>query len=299
MRPADLNYNHLHYFWNVAKAGSVVAAARELLVSQPTISAQIRDLEKSLGVKLFDRSGRGLTLTETGRTVFRYAEEIFTSGQNMLEALHRHSAAPRRLTVGIADAVPKELARRLFAPALHARERVRIICREDKADQLLTSLAANRLDMVIGDAPLGASVHLRGRNFLLAESGMSFLATARVAARLVEGFPRSLDGAPMLLPSDAVAARSDLLEWFQRHRINPEINAEFDDLATMAAFGAGGPAVFPAPSVVEQELCKEYNVRVVGHARVIQRFYAVTTEERLHSPVVAAICSQKLISMGH
>lgn len=293
MNSAQLNYNHLHYFWTVARLGSVVAAGRELLVSQPTISAQIRDLEHSLGVKLFARSGRGLVLTETGRTVYRYASEIFASGQHLLQALQRQSTAPTQLTVGIADAVPKDLARRLLEPALNSPDPVRIICREDKADQLLADLAANRLDLVLGDAPLGASVHVRGRNFLLAESTISFFAAEPLAARLTPGFPRSLDGAPMYLPSDAVAARSDLLEWFQRQHLHPEITAEFDDLATMASFAATGAGVFPAAAVVERELCKEYNVQVVGHARVVQRFYAVTTEQQLRIPAVEAICRQR------
>lgn len=292
MPRAELNYNHLHYFWTVARLGSVVAAARELLVSQPTISAQLKDLEQSLGVKLFERAGRGLVLTETGRTVYRYAEEIFLSGEHLLQAIQQQSAAPVRLTVGIADAVPKELARRLLEPALRSGDRVRMICREDKADQLLSDLAANRVDLVLSDAPLGASVHLRGRNFLLAQGTFAFVAADSLAQRLADGFPRSLHGAPLLMPSDAVSARSDLLEWFQRQHLYPEIIAEFDDLATMATFGASGIGALPVASIVEDDICREYAVQVIGRARVEQRFYAVTTEQLLQTPAVAAVCRQ-------
>ena len=299
MALAELNYNHLFYFWTVARHGSVVAAARELLISQPTISTQIRDLELSLSIKLFERSGRGLVLTEIGKTVFQHAEEIFAGGESLLRAIQHQSTAVRRLTVGIADAVPKDIVRNLLQPALKSGEPLRIIFREDKADRLIADLAFHRLDVVLVDAPLGASVHMRGESFLVAESAISFLATADLTRKYSKGFPQSLDGAPLLLPSDTVAARIDLLEWFQHHNIHPEIVAEFDDSATMASFGKAGLGIFPAPASVAKEICRDCRVHVVAQvSEVIQRFYAVTTEQRLNTPAVEAICRQKEAAGG-
>src|SRR3954466_15690375 len=203
-----LNYNHLHYFWVVAREGGVVRASEELLVSQPTISNQLKELEGSLGHRLFDRVGRGLRLTEAGRVAFNYANEIFSLGQELLNALEHHPAgAVVRLAVGVLDVIPKPLARQLIAPALILPQPVRLLCREDKADRLLADLAARRTDVVLSDSPIGTALHARGFNHLLGDSGVSFFATREVAARCRRGFPKSLSGMPMLLPTDHTEVR--------------------------------------------------------------------------------------------
>lgn len=288
----DLNYNHLHYFWHVAREGSVVAAARELLVSQPAISSQIRDLERSLKVKLFERSGRGLKLTEAGRVVYRHADEMFAAGQNLVRALGRPSQATElRIVVGVADAVPKELVCRMLSPALELRQRVRIICREDKADRLLVDLAANRLDLVLADAPLGASAHVRGTNHLLVECGVSFMGTAEMAKHFRKGFPKSLEGAPLLLPSDVTHVRAELLEWLETTHRRPTVAGEFDDAATMASFGRRGLGIFPVPTAMEKEIAAEYRVKAIGHTDQVQyRFYAVASAQQRTHPAVVAVC---------
>jgi LysR family transcriptional activator of nhaA len=286
-----LNYNHLYYFWVVAREGGVVRAAEELMVSQPTISNQLRDLESALGHRLFDRVGRGLRLTEAGRIAFNYANEIFSLGQELLNSLESQPAGPAlRLTVGVLDVIPKLVARQLLAPAMSLPQPVRLICREDTSDRLLADLAARRTHVVLSDAPIGTAVQLQGYNHLLAESGVSFFATASIAKRLRRGFPKSLDGAPVLLPTDHTQVRRSLNLWFDSKRIHPLVAGEFDDSALMFWFGRTGAGAFPAPTAIESEIQREMDLKVIGRLRdVRERFYAITLDEHPTHPAVVAI----------
>ena len=169
-----LNYHHLRYFWTVARLGSITRATEELHLTQPGISTQLRTLERSLGEQLFSRSGRTLTLTETGRMVFRYADEIFTTGRELQETLAgRPAGRPSRLTVGVVDALPKLLTYRLLEPAGGMTEQVRLVLREDKPERLLADLAIHALDLVLSDAPVPATIRVRAHSHLLGESGIT------------------------------------------------------------------------------------------------------------------------------
>jgi LysR family transcriptional activator of nhaA len=289
--PKWLNYHHLLYFWAVAREGSIVRASEELGVSQPSISLQIKELERALGRKLFERAGRRLVLTDAGRVVYGYASEIFALGRQLMDAVDRQPAGRAlRLAVGITDAIPKTLARVLLEPALALPQPVRLVCREDKVDRLLMDLAANRLDMVLGDAPIGSGVHVRGFNHLLGECGVTFFAAPVLAAKLRRGFPKSLDAAPLLLPTDNTALRRSLDLWFDSRRVAPLVEAEFEDAAMMYSFGQAGLGAFPAPSVVREEVSRQHEVRVIGETdAVTERFYAISTEQKLQHPAVVAI----------
>jgi len=287
-----LNYNHLYYFWMVSRHGGVVRASEELMVSQPTVSNQLKELETALGRRLFDRVGRGLRLTEAGRVAFNYANEIFSLGQELLNALEHHPAgAVLRLAVGVLDVIPKPLARQLIAPALKLPQLVRLVCREDKADRLLADLAARRTDVVLSDSPIGTAVQVQGYNHLLGESGLSFFAAPDLAARHRRGFPKSLGGAPVLLPADHTEVRRSLNLWFDSKRIHPLVAGEFDDSALMFWFGRTGAGIFPAPTSLEAELRREMDLCVVGRVRdVRERFYAITLDRKPSHPGVVAIC---------
>jgi LysR family transcriptional activator of nhaA len=287
-----LNYHHLQYFWVVAREGSIVRACKQLQLSQPTISCQIKELEEAFGRKLFDRVGRRLVLTDAGRIVYKYASEIFTLGRELVGAMEQRSPDRiMKLSVGIVDCIPKTVVRLLLEPAWQLSQPVRLICREDKMDHLLAELAAYEVDIVLSDAPIGTAVHLRGFNHLLGECGVTFFAEAKLAARLAKGFPRSLEGAPMLLPSDNAALRRSLNLWFDAQRIHPVVVAEFDDSALMNSFGRTGAGVFPAPSIVETEIRSQFGGRIVGQATgVRERFYAISVEQKLKHPAVIAIC---------
>lgn len=288
-----MNYNHLYYFWVVGREGGVVRAAEELMVSQPTVSNQLKELETALGHRLFDRVGRGLRMTEAGRLAFNYANEMFSLGQELINSLQNQPAGPvMRLAVGVLDVIPKPVARQLLAPAIELPQPVRLICREDKADRLLGDLAARRTDMVLSDAPIGTAVQLQGFNHLLGESGISFFATHEAAKKYRRGFPKSLNGAPLLLPTDHTQVRRSLNLWFDSKRIHPVVVGEFDDSALMFWFGRTGAGVFPAPTVIEPVIQREMDLGLVGRAKdVRERFYAITLEEKPKHPAVAAICA--------
>src|SRR5436190_21528636 len=210
-----LNYNHLYYFWMIAREGSMIRASEELMVSQPTVSIQLKELETALGRRLFDRVGRRLVLTDSGKIAFNYANDIFSLGQEMMNALEQRPAErPLRLAVGIVDVIPKLVARSLLEPAMRLPQPVRLVCREDKADRLLADLSARRLDMVLSDGPIATAVGFEGFNHLLGECGVCFFAAERLAKRYAKGFPKSLDGAPMLLPTGHSAVRRALDLWF-------------------------------------------------------------------------------------
>jgi LysR family transcriptional activator of nhaA len=287
-----INYNHLYYFWMVAREGGMVRAAEELMLSQPTISVQVKELETAFGHRLFDRARRGLQLTEAGRIAFNYANEIFSLGQEMANALaHQPASRPLKLAVGVLDVIPKLIVRQILEPARRLAQPVRLICREDKADRLLTDLAARRTDVVLSDAPIGTAVHMEGFNHLLGESGVSFFATSELATRLKKGFPKSLNGAPMLLPTDHTQVRRSLNLWFDTKRIHPVVTGEFDDSSLMFWFGQSGAGVFPAPSIMEAKVQHDFGVRLVGRAAdVRERFYAISLEAKPKHVAVVAVC---------
>jgi LysR family transcriptional regulator, transcriptional activator of nhaA len=286
-----LNYHHLFYFWTVCKEGSVSRAAEKLRLAQPTISGQLKVLEDSLGEALFRRAGRGLALTDVGALVYKYAEEIFSLGREMQDVLKgRPTGRPLRLAVGIAGTVPKLLSHQIILPAIRMKESVRLFCFEDRSDRLLARLAVHELDLVISDRPAGPEVSVRAYNHLLGESGTTFFATPDLAARLRRGFPRSLDGAPMLLPTEGSALRRSLELWLEAERIRPQAVADFDDSALMKVFAQEGFGVFAAPTVSETEVVRQYGVKAIGHADdVKERFYAISIEKRLKHPAVLAI----------
>jgi LysR family transcriptional activator of nhaA len=286
-----VNYHHLLYFWVVAREGGLVAAGKVLRLSHPTLSAQIHALERHLGEKLFSKVGRKLALTDVGRVVYRYADEIFTLGREMVDTVKgRSTGQPVRLDVGVVDVVPKLIVRRLLQPALSLPEPVRIVCYEASYEKLLGDLAQHSLDIVIADSPVPSGSSVRAFNHLLGETGVSFLATKKLVRTYQRGFPKSLDGAPMLLPLDRSPLRRALNQWFERNAIKPRVVAEFEDSALLKVFGADGIGVFPAPTTVANEVCTQHAVQVLGHVpEVKERFYAVSVERRLKNPAVVAI----------
>lgn len=286
-----INYHHLLYFWMVAKEGSIAAAAKRLRLSQPTISTQIRTLESSLGLELFDRSGRRLELTETGRTAYRYAEEIFNLGREMVDVLHeRPTGKPMRMVVGVTYVVPKLIAYRLIAPALSLEDGLHLTCQENRFEHLLGQLARHELDLVISDVPIGPTVSIKAFNHLLGTCGVTFFAAPALAERYTENFPFCLDRAPFLLPMLGSSVRRELDRWFDKHDLRPEIVGEFDDSALLKVFGMRGVGVFAGPSAIEREITHQYGVVPIGQTNEIsERFYAITIERRLKHPGVVAI----------
>lgn len=286
-----LNYHHLHYFWVVAREESITRAGERLMLAPSTISMQLSRLEESLGGKLFRRAGRNLELTELGRVVFRYADEIFALGLELLDTVKGRSiAGPLRFEVGIVDVLPKLMARRFLEPALAHPEGLRLVCHEGKEKQLLADLAVHNLDLVLTDTPVKSGLSVKVYSHLLGECGVTFCAVESLAGSLRQGFPQSLDTARMLLPSPMSALRGSLDQWFASLGIRPDIAGEFDDHALMNAFGQAGDGVFPIPSIIEQEVCRQHDVAIVGRSDAVrERFYAISVERIIKHPAVVAI----------
>jgi LysR family transcriptional activator of nhaA len=286
-----INYKHLHYFWVAAKEGGVARASERLHLTPQTISGQLSLLEEQLGEALFQRVGRNLKLTDAGRLVLSYADEIFSLGGEMEEMVHNLPASRlQTFKVGIADVIPKSIAFHLLEPAMQLAEPIRIVCREGPLKSLLAELAVHRIDLLIADGPIPQGVSVRGFNHLLGDCGITFFAAPSLAQKLAGGFPHSLNGNPMVLPGEATAIRGFLMQWLARQRIHPQIVGEFDDSALMKAFGRAGVGVFIAPTVIAAEVQEQYGVLAVGQTdEVRDRFYAISVERKITHPAVAAV----------
>lgn len=287
-----LNYHHLLYFWAVAKHGSVAQASAELRLAQPTLSGQIRALERSLGEKLFRRAGRGLALTDAGELAYRYADEIFGLGKELTDTLKgRPTGRPQRLSVGISDVVPKMIAHRILEPALQLEVPAQLVCQEGKTERLLADLSLHSYDVILADAPVGGSIRVKAYNHLLGECGVTAFAAKGLADRIRRGFPKSLDGAPILMPTENTYLRRALDQWLEAVGVRPQVVAEFEDSALLKVFGEHGHGVFFAPTVVEKDVARYYGVHAIGQVpEVKERFYAITVERRIKHPAIQAIC---------
>ncbi|MEN8215784.1 MAG: transcriptional activator NhaR [Pseudomonadota bacterium] len=286
-----VNYKHLYYFWAVAREGGVARASERLHLTPQTISGQLSLLEDYLGTALFTRVGRNLEITETGRLVLSYADEIFSLGGELEDVIHRlPDGRPQLFRVGVVDVLPKSIAHRILKPALQMPEPVRMICREASLDALLAELAVHRLDLVLADRPIPPTVSTRGFSHKLGECAVSFFATEKLEKKLTGDFPRCLDGAPLLLPSSGNQLRSGIDQWLDKHRIHPHMIAEFDDSALMKAFGQEGAGIFIAPAAIEAEVEWQYQVTAIGRVdEVKEPFYAISVERRILHPVVSAV----------
>ncbi len=286
-----VNYKHLHYFWAVAKEGGVARASERLHLTPQTISGQLTLLEEQLGVKLFNRVGRNLELTETGRLVLSYADEIFSLGGELEEMIHQLPAdRPQLFRVGVVDVLPKSIAHRILEPALHMPKPVHMHCREASLDTLLAELTVHHLDLVLADRPIPPTVSTRGFSHKLGECAVSFFTAEKLEKQLKGDFPDCLDAAPLLLPSGGNQLRSRIDQWLDKHRLHPRIVAEFDDSALMKAFGQEGAGIFIAPAAIEAEVERQYQVRAIGQVdEVKERFYAISVERRVTHPVVSAV----------
>lgn len=289
----SLNYKHLRYFWMVAKSGSIARASEQLHLTPQSISGQLRELEESLGVTLLQRAGRGLELTDDGRRILGYAEQIFSLGDALLDAVRDGSSRlSRPFRIGLADSVPKSVAQRVIAPALRLEDPLpfRLICREGRLNLLLGELAVHHLDMVIADRPMPANLNVRGYSHLLGESDLTVLGAVDLVSVLKGPFPAMLHGAPFLMQGEDVAIRSRLLLWFEDQGIQPRIVGEFDDSALLTAFGQAGAGLFVVPSAIAASVSRQYTVQILGRITSIrEQLYAITTERHLTHPALLAI----------
>ncbi len=286
-----LNYHHLRYFHIVAKEGRLTAAAQHLGVSAPAISAQLSELERALGERLFRREGRTKRLTEAGQLVLSYAEEIFSVGGELVTALRQSPGTKTlRLHLGVVDCFPKFLTREILRPAFIMSQAVRVTCHEGKLEELIGHLTAHRLDIVLADEPVSSTIHPQTFSHSLGQSGTTFCAQGKLAMQLQRGFPRSLHDAPALLPAGRTPFRRSLDAWFSAQRIHPRVIVECEDLALMKVLASDGRGFLPVPSVGADEAIRQYGFTPIGQApRCVVRYSALTTARRIAHPVVAAL----------
>ena len=286
-----LNYSHLHYFWTVAREGSIAKAADVLHITPQTISGQLKLLDEAVGQRLFNKAGRGLVLSEMGRVVFSYAEEIFAIGGELASVVRgQEVGGPSILNVGAVNSMPKLVVERIVAPALVGENPVRVRCSEASLENLLAELAVHRLDLVLSDQPMPGGLGLRAYNHPLGVSGLSFFARKKRAAKYRRDFPQSLHRAPMLMPGPHSALRRHIDEWLDANELVPHVVGEFDDSALLKAFGEADLGLFAGPTVIETEICRMYRMSVIGRVpEVRERFYAISAERRLKHDAVIAI----------
>ncbi len=287
-----LNYKHLHYFWVVAHEGSIAKASKTLHITPQTISGQLSLLEERLESALFEKVGRGLTLTETGRLVLRYADEIFDLGRELTDVLRgAPTVGGSEFIVSSASGLPKTIVYKIIEPALQLPHGVSLVCKEGPVEAILAELAIHKVDMVLSDTPLSGELSIKAYNHYLGASKLTVFSTPSQVRSYKKHFPRSLHGAPMLLPTPQYAIRNDLDNWFRETGIYPLVCGQFDDSALVKAFGQVGLGLFCMPSVIGDEVCKNFNVRPVGEIEgVTQKFYAISAERKVRHPAVAAVC---------
>jgi len=287
----QLNYHHLQYFFTIAREGSIVKAAERLHLSPQTLSGQLKTFEDYLGIQLFDRRGKRLLLNETGKTVYSYAEDIFSLGRELQQAINSGDSHHRFIfTVGIVDVIPKIMAFDLLSPTLNMKEKIQLISKEGSLEALLAELALNKIDLIISDRPLPPGSAVKAYSHALGESGLTFYAEKSLAQSLGADFPRNLDRQPMLLPGENSSQKVNLLSWLDANGINPTIVAEFDDSAQMKYFGQFGYGVFCTPTTIEPHVLQQYEVSVVGRTQEAKEsFYAISPERKLEHPAVKQV----------
>lgn len=290
MKPDDLNFRHLLYFWAVAKEGSITRAAERLGLSVQAISTQLGQLERQLGHSLLAPQGRSLVLTEAGRTALTHAEQIFQIGDTLLHALGEPGVTRPRLAVGITDAVPKLVAFHLLEVALHPPLSVRLECIEGDFERLLGDLAVNQLDLVIADRSAPQRANLRVHSQQLGSAEIALFGTPSLHEIYARGFPSSVHGAPVLLPARSNPLRSIIDGWFESFDLQPVVIGEFSDSALLKTFGRAGSGLFPAPVTMEPGIREQFGAQLIGKLDgVRENWYAIAAQRRIQHPAVTAL----------
>jgi len=286
-----LNYHQLLNFWMVAREGSVQRASELLHVTPASVSIQVKHLERSLGVKLLEKRGRGLAVTEMGEQVAEYATEIFATGRELMELVKgRPVGRPMEFRVGVRDLMPKLVALQLLQPALEIETPVRLVCIEGNLPELVAELAIHKLDVVLSDTVLDPMYRVQAYSHRLAESDVVVVANAELAQRYRPGFPESLQNAPFLLLTDNSAMRRALDQWFHDRHITPFVRGEFADSAMMKIAGRQGMGLLAIPASILDDVRSIYGLCLVGPVTgVTETYYAVSVERRSKHPALIAM----------
>lgn len=287
----QFNWNHLKYFYHVAREGSITKAAERLYVTPQTISSQLALLEGALGHSLFDRHGKRLRLNQEGQLALRYAEEIFRSGRELLAELKNAGQSGRpTVSIGILDSIPKILSSQILDRVYSAYSDVRIVTHETDFEQLLADLALNKLDMILSDRPVPPNVAVKAYSKLLITSNFTFFSVPKRARKLRANFPESLNQQNFLMPGERSVQYTHILSWFSRMDLNPIILGEFDDTELMKMLGQYGRGIFCAPTIISEFVQLQYGVKDIGSTEKIKEsYYSITPERKIKNPVIELI----------
>ncbi len=252
-----------------------------------TVSAQVRELERSLGYALLKPAGRGLVLTDAGQAAMQQADLIFQLGESLPARVRNAVSTPTlRLTVGICDALPKLVVHRLLQPVITAPN-LRLLCHEGELDDLLGDLALHRIDVVLSDRPAPGNPNIKLYSHAMGSSNIAWYGTAEMAELASKDFPQSLADVPLLLPSAHTAVRGRLDHWFEQRAIRPRVVGEFEDSALLKTFGASGMGVFPAAEWVHDDLLAHFALQRVGQCKgATEHFFAISAEKKVQHPLV-------------
>jgi LysR family transcriptional activator of nhaA len=291
----SFNYKHLYYFWVVAKEGGMSRAADKLGMAVQTVSAQVRELERSLGYALLKPAGRGLVLTEAGQAAMQQADLIFQLGENLPSRVRDAvSSLTVSLTFGICDGLPKLVVHRLLRPVI-AEPNLRLLCHDGELTDLIGNLALHRLDLVFSDRPAPSNPNIKLYNHAMGSSTIGWYGTPSLVDTASKNFPQSLADVPLLLPTKHTAMRDRLDQWFEQRAIQPHIVGEFADSALLNTFGASGMGVFPAAEWVHDDLLAHYAVQRVGPCDgVAENFFAIGTKKKVQHPLVQRLLQPAL-----
>ncbi len=285
-----MNYNHLYYFWQVCKAGSVVGAAEALNLTPQTITGQIKALEDRLQGKLFKRQGRGLVPSELGQLVFRYADRMFQLSQEMLDIVNYRKEASLLFDVGVADVLSKRLVSLVLQTAVVGEDKIHLRCFESTHEMLLEQLSQHKLDMILSDCPIDSTQQEGLFSVKLGESAISFWCQTPLPDL---PFPACLEQRKLLIPSRRSMLGRKLLNWFQTLGLEVDILGEFDDAALMKAFGESHQAIFVAPSCYAEESFSEKDIVEVGRVEsVVEEYHVIFAERMIQHPAVKRICGR-------
>jgi LysR family transcriptional activator of nhaA len=287
---AAFNYRHLYYFWVVAKEGGFSRAAQQLDMAIQTISAQVRELEKSLGYQLLKPLGRGVTLTEAGHAAYARAEEIFQIGQRIPQEVQQAASGKGvKLSVGLSDGISKLAAHKLLGPALASSE-LQLLCHEGEFDHLISELALHHLDLVLAGQSAPQNANLRLSSQLLSSSEVGWYGPSALVHKAdMDQFPKSLSRLPVLLPTHHSPLRASLDRWLDGLHIQPHVVGEFEDSALMSVFGARGMGVFPASIMGQEDLTLMKGVKFLGQSEVKEDIHAIFTRRSRHHPLVTKV----------
>jgi LysR family transcriptional regulator, transcriptional activator of nhaA len=286
-----LNYRHLYYFWIVVKEGGFARAADRLDMAVQTISAQVRELERSIGRQLLKPAGRGVTMTEAGEMAFGRAEQIFQLGEALLEEMRdTEGESTARLAVGLSDGISKLAARALLEPVLGTPS-LRLLCHEGEHAELMSELALHRLDLVLACRPAPHDADLRLVSERLAVSPVDWYGPAELVRKSArDHFPQCLADVPVLLPTTHGALRARLDRWFEAEGIRPRIAGEFEDSALMAVFAARGLGVFPLADLGADDLSLLRGLRWLGRAEgVAEEIHAIRSRRGQHHALASRV----------